>query len=150
MQQEKKPKKQLPRQMKVEEEELILKQNEDEFSELQKLIQEKREFLKKRQQKINRLSKNNQFLSAVKKDYNKYHDYIVLQEKEKMGALATLKDYVRDLNKSVSMSSSTLQSFQNDESRIMNEMDNIKKNIDNIISQNKAAIQNAQAQRVNK
>lgn len=128
-----------------EAEEEILEQNEDEFSQLQKLIQEKREFLRKRQQKINRLSKNNQFLSSVKKDYSKYHDFIVQQETEKMGALTTLRDYVRDLNKSVSMSNDTMQSFQNDETRIINEVDNIKKNIDGIIGQNQSTLNNAKA-----
>lgn len=120
-----------------------LKKEEKEFNQLQDIIDQKREFLKKRHLKINKMVKNNEFLNSVKKDYDDYYDYIVKQENEKLEALSTLRNYVNDLTTSMSLTDENIENAKEDEERIIREVDSIKKNIDRIIMRNKFTLDNA-------
>ena len=118
-----------------------LKDREDEFNHLQKVIKEKREFLRHKQQSIRNISKTNHFLEKVNDDYTKYHDYIVKQENEKMGALTTLRDYVKDLTTSGTLTEQNLSDAKMEQKKIINEMKIVKQNIDDIVDKNKKALQ---------
>jgi uncharacterized membrane-anchored protein YhcB (DUF1043 family) len=114
---------------------------DDEFNHLQRKIKEKREFLKNKQQKVKKISKTNEFLEAVNEDYAKYYSYIIQQENEKMGALGTLRNYVRDLSASGALSEQNMIDAKEEQKKIINEMKLIKKKIDDIIGKNKQLLE---------
>lgn len=120
-----------------------LNNNEDEFNQLQEIINQKREFLKKRHLKINKMTKNNEFLNSVKKDYDNFYNYIVQQENEKLEALSTLRHYINDLTTSLSLTDDNIQNAKEDEEHIIKEVDSIKENIERIINRNKFTLHNA-------
>jgi hypothetical protein len=113
---------------------------DDEFNHLQKKIQEKRDFLRNKQKRIKKISKTNEFLTGVNEDYAKYYSYIVKQEKEKMGALSTLRNYVHDLSASGALSEQNMIDAKQEQKKIIDEMKLIKKKIDDIIGKNKQVI----------
>jgi uncharacterized membrane-anchored protein YhcB (DUF1043 family) len=114
---------------------------DDEFNHLQRKIKEKRDFLKNKQKKIKKISKTNEFLEGVNEDYAKYYSYILKQENEKMGALSTLRNYVRDLSASGALSEQNMIDAKEEQKKIMNEMKLIKKKIDDIIGKNKQVLE---------
>lgn len=114
---------------------------DNEFSHLQQKINEKREFLRNKQQKIKKISKTNEFLAGVNEDYSKYYSYIVKQENEKMGALSTLRNYVRDLSASGALSEQNMVDAKQEQKTIINEMKLIKRKIDDIIGKNKQVLE---------
>ena len=54
--------------------------NDDEFLQLQMVIETKRNMLLNKQKKIQRIAKQNVFLEQVKNDYMNYNNYIVKQK----------------------------------------------------------------------
>jgi hypothetical protein len=118
---------------------LVAKDNE--FSHLQQKIAERRDFLRNKQQKLRKISKANEYLESVNEDYEKYYSYIVQQEKEKMSALSTLKDYVRDLSASGALSEQNTIDAKMEQKKILEEMKLIKKKIDDIIGKNKQVLE---------
>jgi hypothetical protein len=104
------------------------------FIHMQQLIKQKRNMLLEKQRHLQKAVKQNEFLEMVKKDYNKYNDYIFQQKREQIQALETLKNYVEDLNKTNQMSKYNMQDARVEQKKIMNEIESIRKGLAEIIS----------------
>ena len=107
---------------------------DNQFLQIQNAIAQKRNFLLQKQKKINKISKQNKFLEEVKEDYLKYNNYITKQKQEQIMALQMLNNYIEDLSKSDSLSKNNIIDSQNEQKKIMNEIESIKQNLDNIIN----------------
>ena len=107
---------------------------DNQFLQIQNAIAQKRNFLLQKQKKINKISKQNKFLEEVKEDYLKYNNYITKQTQEQIMALQMLNNYIEDLSKSDSLSKNNIIDSQNEQKKIMNEIESIKQNLDNIIN----------------
>ena len=113
-----------------------LKSKDQNFMELQQLIESKRNFLLENQNKCKKLNKTNQFLAEIKNDYSKYSNYIIKQKQEQIQSLELLKKYVNDLSNSGSLSEQNIKDTKYEQNKIMNEIKQIKHNLNEIIESN--------------
>jgi cell division septum initiation protein DivIVA len=86
-----------------------------------------------KQKKLRFISKQNNFLDAVKNDYAKYYGYIVKQKREQMEALDVLNNYIQDLTVSGKLSKHNIEDAKHEQSKILNEL-KIQKGLDSIIN----------------
>ena len=101
---------------------------------IHKQIDAKRQFLLDQQTKVAEISQQNHFLEEVKKDYAKYHGYIVNQKREQVEALNLLNKYIGDLTFSGQLSKQNMKDARQEQHKILGEMDIIKRNLNSIVN----------------
>jgi len=111
-----------------------LVKRDEKLLQIEELINAKRKMLLDKQKKIRFISKQNNFLDAVKNDYAKYYGYIVKQKREQMEALDVLNNYIQDLTVSGKLSKHNIEDAKYEQSKILNELKNIQKGLDSIIN----------------
>lgn len=114
-----------------------LVKRDEQFMKIQQLIEAKRNMLINKQKKLRFVTKQNQFLDAVKSDYVKYYNYIAQQKREQIQALQVLKDYIKDLTDSGKLTKYNIEDAKEEQSKILKEVNSIKGNLDSIISNTK-------------
>ena len=97
---------------------------------IEAVIQNKKNMLYENQQKMKHTVKNNEFLETVRDDYEKYVHYIV-QQKE---ALKLLNDYLENKN---NLSHFNKIDANNEQNKILKEIDDIKRSLDDIVKDTK-------------
>jgi hypothetical protein len=107
---------------------------EDEYLQLQYVIESKRNMLLKKQRKIQQIAKQNTFLEDIKNDYLKYNNYIVKQKQDQITALQLLNNYLHDLNKSGQLSEHNIQDAKIEQQKIVKELKYIKHGLDKIMN----------------
>jgi len=112
-----------------------LENRDQKLLQIENLIDAKRKMLIGKQKKFKNLTKQNEFLSEVKQDYNKYYGYIVKQKEDQMSALTMLNGYIKDLTISGTLSKNNIQDAKNEQNKILTEINSIKKGIDEIIKE---------------
>ena len=110
-----------------------LKSKDQQFIQIQKLIDLKRKMLLDKQVKYKKISKQNHFLEEIKNDYSNYSNYIMKQKQEQIQALNLLKNYVNDLSVSGNLSKQNIKDSEYEQKKILNEIKLIKTNLDEII-----------------
>lgn len=100
---------------------------------LHQLIDAKRNMLLKKQQQIKKITKQNQFLEGIQKDYNKYYTYIKQQKQDQITALEMLNKYMMDLSVSGELSKKNIYDAKEEQKKILREMKHIKNSLDSII-----------------
>ncbi len=110
------------------------KEQEDEYLQLQYVIEAKRNMLLKKQKKIQRISKQNAFLEHIKNDYLNYNNYIVKQKQDQIKALQMLNIYLHDLNRSGQLSEHNIQDAKIEQQKIVKELKSIKHGLDKIMN----------------
>ena len=110
-----------------------LANKDNQLLQIEKLIDAKKKMLMDKQKKFKNITSQNEFLSEVKEDYNKYYDYIVEQKQEQMSALNVLNSYIKDLTISGKLSKNNINDAKNEQKKILTEIHLIKKSIDDII-----------------
>ena len=111
-----------------------LVKKDEQFLHLQDLIDSKRRMLLEKQKKLRFVTKQNQFLDAVKSDYAKYYGYISQQKNDQINALNLLNNYIKDLTVSGQLSKNNIDDAKYEQERIMKEVNQIKKGLDNIMN----------------
>jgi hypothetical protein len=109
-------------------------EQEDEYLQLQYVIEAKRNMLLKKQRKIQRIAKQNAFLENIKNDYLNYNNYIVKQKQDQIKALQMLNIYLHDLNRSGQLSEHNIQDAKIEQQKIVKELKSIKHGLDKIMS----------------
>lgn len=102
---------------------------------IEQLIYNKKQMLMKKQKYLGKVEKQNEFLKEVRNDYIHYHTYIVEQKQDQVRALESLNSYIDKLTKSGQLSSNNIKDAQEEQYKIMREINMIKKNVDQIIRQ---------------
>ena len=110
-----------------------LVKKDEQFLHIQHLIDIKRRMLLEKQKKIKIITKQNQFLDAVKNDYAKYYDHIYTQKKEQMDAFNLLNSYIHDLTISGQLSKNNIDDAKFEQERIVKELNKIRRGLDNIM-----------------
>jgi hypothetical protein len=111
-----------------------LVENDEKILQIEELIEAKRRMLLEKQKKFKNISKQNQFLEAVKNDYTKYYDYISQQKQHQIKALELLNGYVRDLSNSGQLSKHNIDDAKFEQEKILKEINEIKKGLETIIN----------------
>jgi hypothetical protein len=108
--------------------------NEDEYLQLQNIIEYKRNMLLKKQKQLKRIAKNNILLEQIRNDYSKYNNYIVKQKQEQIVALNLLNNYIDDLKRSSKLSKHNIQDAKMEQRKIVKELNSIKHGLDKIMN----------------
>ena len=115
---------------------------DQQFIELQQLIELKRKMLLEKQKKYKKISKQNHFLEEIKNDYSNYSNYIMKQKQEQIQALEILQNYVQDLSVSGNLSKQNVKDAKYEQKKIIRELKSIKHNLDEVIQNNNDFINN--------
>ena len=107
-----------------------LAKKDDEFMQIQQLIDAKQRFLIEKQKKLKNITKQNRFLDEVKNDYNKYYLYISKQKEDQIRALNLINDYIKNLTISGELSKQNMNDAKEEQRKILNEIKSIKKSLD--------------------
>ena len=113
-----------------------LASKDQQFIQLQKLIEFKRKMLLDKQIKYKKISKQNHFLEEIKNDYSNYSNYIMKQKQEQIQALEILHNYVKDLTISGNLSKQNVKDARYEQKKIIKELKSIKHNLDDVIQNN--------------
>ena len=105
------------------------------LAEIERQIELKREFLLHRREKLHDASKENRFLQNVKKDYQKYYDFIAKQKEDQIRSMRILDQYLNDIIVSGKLTEHDIEQTKKDRHDILNEIDKIKKGLDTLMAQ---------------
>ena len=112
-----------------------IREMDNKFIQIQDLIDSKRELLIDKQKKLRTISKQNQFLEAVKNDYSKYYNYIAEQKRDQIRALKLLDEYIKDLTISGKLTKHNIEDAKEEQSKILREVKSIKDNLDELVNE---------------
>lgn len=108
--------------------------NEDEFLQLQNIIDYKRNMLLSKQKQLKRIANHNAFLQQIRSDYSKYNNYIVKQKQDQITALNLLNNYIDDLSRSGNLSKHNIRDAKMEQRKIVKELNSIKHGLDKIMN----------------
>jgi hypothetical protein len=120
----------------------ILTEKEQQFVQLQEAIEAKRRMLLDKQKKIRFISKHNDFLHDIRNDYATYYKYISQQKQDQIRALQLLHEYMNDLAITEKISKHNIEDAKVEQSKIMREINSIKKGLNSIIENTDTIINN--------
>lgn len=109
------------------------KEQDDKFLKIQKLIEQKQQFLMEKQTRLRNISKQNRFLEHIRNDYSKYYNYIAQQKKDQIRALEVLNTYIEQLTLTGELTKYNIEDAKKEQQRILREMNSIKHNLDEMI-----------------
>ena len=110
-----------------------LEKKDNEFMQIQQLIDEKKKFLIEKQKKLRFITKQNRFLEEVKNDYSKYYGYISKQKEDQIKALSLINEYIQNLTISGQLSIQNIKDAKEEQKKILMEMKSIKSSLDSMI-----------------
>ncbi len=108
--------------------------NDIKFIAIQEQIEAKRKLLLNKQNKLKRISVQNQFLNEIKTDYSKYYTFIINQKKNQIEALEMLNKYIEDLKQSGNLTEKNIEDAKYEQKNILKELKSIKTNLDELIN----------------
>jgi len=111
-----------------------LEERNNQFLQIQELIDKKRDYLYKKQKKLKSIEKQNNFLGVVRDDYRKYHSYITKQKQDQIEALQIINNYINDLTESGKLSKYNIEDAKVEQKKIMQEVDSIRAGLDDIMN----------------
>jgi hypothetical protein len=117
-----------------------IRQNDERFIQIQELIEAKRNMLLEKQKKLHFITKQNKFLDAIRNDYQKYYGYINQQKLDQIRALEVLDEYIKDLTLSGKLTKHNIEDAKEEQNKILNEVNSIRKTLDSIINDTKELV----------
>jgi hypothetical protein len=117
-----------------------IRQNDERFIQIQELIEAKRNMLLEKQKKLHFITKQNKFLDAIRNDYQKYYGYINQQKLDQIRALEVLDEYIKDLTISGKLTKHNIEDAKEEQNKILNEVNSIRKTLDSIINDTKELV----------
>ena len=112
-------------------------QRDEQFMQIQELIDAKRQMLLDKQKKLQVITKQNHFLDVIKNDYAQYYNYISQQKNDQIKALQLLNGYINDLTVSGHLSKHNIDDAKYEQGKILHEVKSIKKGLDSIMNNTK-------------
>ena len=110
-----------------------LAEKDDQFLNIEELIEAKRRMLLEKQKKFKLIQKQNQFLDIIKDDYSKYYNYISKQKQDQIKALEILNTYISDLTTSGKLTKNNINDAGFEQKKIIKEIKSIRKGLDGIM-----------------
>jgi hypothetical protein len=97
------------------------------------LMDEKRKMLLEKQKTLQQTAKENEYLEMVRNDYRKYYNHIVKQKEDQINAMNYLKQYIDEIIVNGKLTDVDLENAKMEQDELIQEMDNIKGKLDEII-----------------
>jgi len=120
-------------QMQRPEFQLTLADRDKYLQQIEGQIAAKRKLLLNKRNYLERTLKENAFLEGVKKDYQKYRDYVVQEKRDQLRAMNVLKQYTEDLVTSTKLTEANIKETKRDQKDILREMEKIKMELEEIM-----------------
>lgn len=111
-----------------------IKERDDQFLQLQEVIEAKKQMLIDKQKKLRFITQQNRFLEAVRNDYQNYYSYFEQQKRDQIKALELLDEYIKDLTVSGRLTKHNIEDAKAEQLKILQEVKSIKSGLDNIIN----------------
>jgi hypothetical protein len=105
----------------------FLRNLEDQINKKKQIMFSKRRFL-------DETKKDNEYLEGVRKDYEKYRQYIAKSKKQELDAMIMLKSYVEEIILNGNLINNDLNNAKLEKVRIMKEIHKIKRALDEIVA----------------
>lgn len=112
-----------------------LEQKDQQFMQIQNLIEMKKKFLCQKHKNLCLIQKQNHFLDNIKNDYTKYFHYIIQQKYDQMKALELLDNYIKDITLSGELTKQNIEDAKQEQKKIIKELKTIKHNLNNLINE---------------
>jgi len=97
-------------------------------------IEAKRNLLLRKRSYLDETMKDNRYLENVRKDYQKYNNYIRGEKEEQLRAMEILKQYTEDLEASARMTEEDTKQVSRDSAEIKREIDTIREGLNDIMN----------------
>jgi len=111
-----------------------IKERDNQFIQLQELIDAKKQMLIDKQKKLRFITQQNRFLEAVKNDYQNYYSFFEQQKRDQIRALELLDEYIKDLTISGRLTKHNIEDAKAEQYKILREVKSIKKSLDTLIN----------------
>ena len=111
----------------VDQKDQFLRNLEDQIKQKKQIMFSKRRFL-------DETKKDNEYLEGVRKDYEKYRQYIAQSKKQELDAMIMLKSYVDDLILNGNLINADINNAMDEKKRIMKEITKIKRTLNEIVA----------------
>lgn len=96
-------------------------------------IEYKRAMLLNKQKILREASKENEFLTKVTENYQKYYDYILKQKRDQIKAMNLLQGYIEDLMANGKLGDKDIQEARKDQKSLTHEMSGIQRDLDAVL-----------------
>jgi hypothetical protein len=110
-----------------------LAEKDDQFLNIEQVIEAKRRMLLEKQKKLKLIQKQNHFLDIIKEDYSKYYSYVSKQKQDQIKALEILNNYISDLTTSGKLTKNNINDAGFEQKKIIKEIKSIRKGLDDIM-----------------
>jgi hypothetical protein len=92
----------------------------------------KKKYLLDKYNSIGELEEENEYLRLIRDDYNHYYGYIKKEKQDQIDAMNLLRSYIDNLIVDGKLTDDDLESTQTEQEKILNEIDTIKRGLDEI------------------
>ena len=113
---------------------MSLGERDNYVNQIDEQIKAKRNMLLEKQKTLKKKTTDNEFLSGVQNDYNKYYSYIKTENMNKLKAMETLNQYLDDIITNGKLTDEDIEETRREQEEILGSIDNIKGELDKIIS----------------
>ena len=113
---------------------MTLGERDNYVNQIDEQIKAKRIMLLEKQKTLKKKVADNEFLSGVQNDYNKYYSYIKTENMNKLKAMETLNQYLDDIITNGKLTDEDIEETRREQEEILGSIDNIKGELDKIIS----------------
>lgn len=117
----------------VQENDLTLAKKENYLTQIEEQIIAKRKMLLENHNKLKKKKEENNFLTGVKEDYNKYFTYIKGEKEKQIQTMGILNDYLNEIIKKGKLTDEDMAETKREQNEILDSIDNIKSELDKII-----------------
>jgi len=117
----------------VQENDLTLAKKENYLTQIEEQIIAKRKMLLENHNKLKKKKEENNFLTGVKEDYNKYFTYIKGEKEKQIQTMGILNDYLNEIIKKGKLTDEDMAETKREQNEILNSIDSIKSELDKII-----------------
>jgi len=112
---------------------LNLAERDKYLSKIEQEIKSKKDLLLEKRKYLKEISGENRFLTSVNNDYQTYYDFIIKQKEDQMKTLNYLNDYIQDIMVNSKLTDQDILETNQEKKRILNEIKNIRKSLEEII-----------------
>ena len=113
---------------------MTLTERDGYINKIEQQIKEKEQYLLNKYKQIGVLAKENEFLESVKDDYTNYYNYIVQEKQAQINAMEKINAHINSLVLNTQLSADKIKDAKIEQQRILNEMNNIKQNLNYLIT----------------
>jgi len=93
---------------------------------VEKMIQEKKNFIIEKRHRIQEEEKENEFLRGINEDYENYYDYIVNEKQKQVRLMSGLTEYIGKIMREGELTEEDLKRAEWEQQKIMMEITSIK------------------------